>query len=415
MGYTFDGENSLIVLTPGTTSVTVEDVWSRWVDWYLTDDNSKWLPAMRTVGGDPLSEDKDLGTTFFFINGWRLRPQEANHWLTVDGNLYTDPAGESPFVSTLGSYTVTISMQVSNLSDATLAQAFEVEYSRYDDVVTINVDSGENGTEYPLGTSTNPVNNLDDAKVIAAVWGFKRLKIESDLTLVDGDDVEGYIIESDMWKVVTVEPGANTINTEFRKIDLYGEMSGSWNVLVDCWAQDITNFLGWVRGGSILHVELAPYVNPDPTTLGSSFFDDLLPMFATGNSEIVMNSDTSISLTKCVDIVEVQGMIEGSLGNIGLLGGRLIISDTCVGGEFIVTGIGLVDNQADPALPVNTEGLNNPASVREEIDNASLVRKLLTNKTVEDGSGVTVYDDDDLAIVGFWPWSEIDKTRGKLT
>jgi len=323
MGYTFDGENSLIVLTPGTTSVTVEDVWSRWVDWYLTDDNSKWLPAMRTVGGDPLSEDKDLGTTFFFINGWRLRPQEANHWLTVDGNLYTDPAGESPFVSTLGSYTVTISMQVSNLSDATLAQAFEVEYSRYDDVVTINVDSGENGTEYPLGTSTNPVNNLDDAKVIAAVWGFKRLKIESDLTLVDGDDVEGYIIESDMWKVVTVEPGANTIDTEFRKIDLYGEMSGSWNVLVDCWAQDITNFLGWVRGGSILHVELAPYVNPDPTTLGSSFFDDLLPMFATGNSEIVMNSDTSISLTKCVDIVEVQGMIEGSLGNIGLLGGRL--------------------------------------------------------------------------------------------
>jgi hypothetical protein len=120
---TFDGAAKLIICEPGVTEIDVEaDVYSAWKRWMTLSDNAKWPIAMRTVGGDPLSDTKDLGATFFLLNDWRIRPQEADHWLTVNGNLYTDPSGFSPFVSTLGAWTVTISMAVSNLSDASVIE-----------------------------------------------------------------------------------------------------------------------------------------------------------------------------------------------------------------------------------------------------------------------------------------------------
>ena len=48
MGYIFNGTNKIITLTTGTTTVSVRDIYSRFVDWYLTDDNSKYLPAFKT-------------------------------------------------------------------------------------------------------------------------------------------------------------------------------------------------------------------------------------------------------------------------------------------------------------------------------------------------------------------------------
>jgi len=120
MGYTFDGPSKLIVLTPGTTSVAVRDMWSRWVDWFCTGDNSRFLPAMYNIGGDDLGGGRSLGISYFLENGWKVRPQEANHVLAVSGNLYSRD-GLSPFVSTLGIFNVSVQMTVSNLVDQVAA------------------------------------------------------------------------------------------------------------------------------------------------------------------------------------------------------------------------------------------------------------------------------------------------------
>lgn len=114
MGMTFDGPNKRIILTAGTTSLSVRDVWSRWVDWFLTaGDNSKYLPAFVSVGGDDI--DLAAGTKIpiyaFLTNGWRVRPQEANHTLNVtDGILLVDGGGD-PFVDTAGAYIVRVNYQ----------------------------------------------------------------------------------------------------------------------------------------------------------------------------------------------------------------------------------------------------------------------------------------------------------------
>ena len=113
MALTFDGTTKVITLTAGTTSLSVRDLWSRWVDWFLTSDNSKYLPAFQQVGGDDI--DPVAGTTIpiyaFLMNGWKLKPQEANHTLTVSDGILLVNGGGDPFNNTTGTYTVRINYQ----------------------------------------------------------------------------------------------------------------------------------------------------------------------------------------------------------------------------------------------------------------------------------------------------------------
>lgn len=115
---TFDGPNSLIIVNAGITELDIKiDIYSDWKEWVLTSDNSKWNPALRVVGGDPISLTRNLGATYFLINGWRIRPDEVSHRLILSGNLFTDPAGFSPVVPTIGSYQVVVEYSTSNLID----------------------------------------------------------------------------------------------------------------------------------------------------------------------------------------------------------------------------------------------------------------------------------------------------------
>lgn len=113
MAFVFSGSSKLITLSAGTVVVDVRDLWSRWVDWHALGDNSKYLPAFRTVGGDVI--DAGAGTSIptyaYLLNGWRLRPQEANHTLTVNGGVLLVDGGGDPFVATLGAFVVRVNYQ----------------------------------------------------------------------------------------------------------------------------------------------------------------------------------------------------------------------------------------------------------------------------------------------------------------
>lgn len=113
MAISFDGATKRITLSAGTTSLGVRDLWSRWVDWLLTGDNSKYPLAFSTVGGDTI--DPTAGTSVpiyaFLQNGWRIKPQEANHTLNVSDGILLVAGGGDPFVNTDGSYVVRINYQ----------------------------------------------------------------------------------------------------------------------------------------------------------------------------------------------------------------------------------------------------------------------------------------------------------------
>ena len=113
MALSFDGVNKVITLSSGTETLSVRDLWSRWVDWWVTGDNSKFQIAMENVGGNII--DLAGGTTIpiyvFLQNGWKIKPQEANHTLNVNDGILLVEGGGDPFTNTTGSYIIRINYQ----------------------------------------------------------------------------------------------------------------------------------------------------------------------------------------------------------------------------------------------------------------------------------------------------------------
>jgi hypothetical protein len=107
MAITLDGATKRIVLD--SADVTASEIWSRWVDWHA--DNPQWPLAFTLVGGIPLGGGLFIPPYFFLLNGWRVRPMESSHNLTITGNLFVDGGGV-PVVSTLGTYQVNVNYTV---------------------------------------------------------------------------------------------------------------------------------------------------------------------------------------------------------------------------------------------------------------------------------------------------------------
>lgn len=107
MAITLDGATKRIILD--SASVTAADIWSRWVDWHQS--NMEWPLAFTLVGGIALGGGLFIPPYFFLLNGWRVRPMESNHNLTITGNLFVDGGGV-PVVSTLGTYQVNVNYTV---------------------------------------------------------------------------------------------------------------------------------------------------------------------------------------------------------------------------------------------------------------------------------------------------------------
>ena len=101
---TFDGANKRIILTSSSTSAVA--IWTEYMLWLSEDsNNAKWGLAMSQVGGDDLGGGIYIPIYVFLKRGWKVRPMEASHQLTITGNLFTED-GSSPLVNTLGNYNV---------------------------------------------------------------------------------------------------------------------------------------------------------------------------------------------------------------------------------------------------------------------------------------------------------------------
>jgi hypothetical protein len=113
----FDPTERRIILD--SVSASAEQIWTDWVDWAALTDNSKWPPAILQIGGDGLGSGLFIPVYMFLLNGWRVRPMEANHALIITGNLFVDGGGV-PVVNTLGAFNVstqyTVPVQAQGIS-----------------------------------------------------------------------------------------------------------------------------------------------------------------------------------------------------------------------------------------------------------------------------------------------------------
>ena len=132
----FDGPNRIIYVNEGVTELDVKiDIYSAWKEWNLGSLEAPlpmaWKEAISAIGGEPLNDTLNVGSTFFLENGWRIQPFASGgaYVLTVNGNIYTREAGQNPFRFAEG---VSVNLTRSNLVDQLVASSTINEASLVD-------------------------------------------------------------------------------------------------------------------------------------------------------------------------------------------------------------------------------------------------------------------------------------------
>jgi hypothetical protein len=100
MAVVFDGPNKMIIVQLGTDVLNIQDMYSRWVDWVLTEEGSRYLFALRYSGGEPTVPGQSSTPYFYLLNGWKIDAccefEGLNHELTVEGIILCEDFS-SPF------------------------------------------------------------------------------------------------------------------------------------------------------------------------------------------------------------------------------------------------------------------------------------------------------------------------------
>ena len=125
-----------------------------------------------------------------------------------------------------------------------ILDANSINHSLYDGSVHVNTVSGVPGTEFPVGTTARPVNNIADALAIADHHGFHAFTIHGPITIPAVGDFSGKLFKGTPNAVpVTVSAGAQVDNCSYEVVQLSGQLSGV-SLLRDVLIVNITDFNG---------------------------------------------------------------------------------------------------------------------------------------------------------------------------
>jgi hypothetical protein len=113
--FIFDGVNKLISTQNNVDTFSTIDLYSAWKLWVQESDNSKFVEAIFTIGGEPIGGGQSV-SPYFFLNtpaGWRMQAYGRDHELKIVGNLFSVDSSLPIFIPTVG-YTVLIAIERSS-------------------------------------------------------------------------------------------------------------------------------------------------------------------------------------------------------------------------------------------------------------------------------------------------------------
>lgn len=358
-------------------------------DWGTDPTLNKFSMPISSVGGESLPGSKTLGDTYFLETPWKIRPYEADHKLSINGNLFARD-GSSVMVSTIGSYNVLTEMFVSNLSDSSIQQLTEIQYSVYNGGVSYNVDTGVGTTDYPAGTPFEPTGIVANIETIRSAQKLpKQLFLNSDITLTTDAQLNDWKIigHSHIDVEVTIEAGADVSNVIFETCDIIGVLDGA-NEFNNCIIRGVSNLNGHIHGGSLI----------GPITLGgnlNTWIGGAAINVASTIPEINMGgSGQNLVMVKYSGAIKITNLTGANTVNIGLSHGKVILDSTTVtAGVINVNGVGYVVDESGNSISsgtwnggvtVNIQSLSSEiisTNVRIEMDDNSTELAAIKKKT----------------------------------
>lgn len=241
-------------------------------------------------------------------------------------------------------------------ASATLSDLEAIQYSSYQNRVTIDIVNGTPGTAYPIGTAETPVNTLSQAKTIAVNKGFTKLSIIGDITIGATDTVSNYDLYGQMMQHTNIilTSGRTTDMTIFRDATMSGRQNGKTHYH-DCELGDMSNLHCFLERCSLIGpLQMHPtaqdtgvWVNcysAGGTTLQSTTVDmNNGPMNLS-----IRNFSGKLNFINCTNS-------NADIG-IDMISGQITIDASCTSGDFEIRGTGNVINNSTSNVTDDTSG-----------------------------------------------------------
>lgn len=299
-------------------------------------DTHNYFPPL-SVGGANLARVIEL------INGYTVTYEDGQYRVQiVNGN------------SNLGEKINVNQVSVSTANSAGLQDLGSLQAASFDGEISIDVSSSFVGTTFPVGTRSNPVNNMADAHSIGEERGITTFHLVSDTTLTSEDFSDGHIFKSDnpSTATVTIESGANVSNCTFTNLTIQGVLDNA-NVLRECNILDITNNNGFIfqcaLSGTITlgGAAQAMIMNCFSGIAGA----DLTPTLDMGGS------GQSLAIRGYSGGIKIANRTGTDGVSIDVLSGQIIIDSTVTAGELTVRGHAKLTDNSTGTATIDKSGL----------------------------------------------------------
>lgn len=286
------------------------------------------------------------GTDNQFGSGDSYEVQNVTQVEISGGNLV---AVDTDLVTPIDPILPTVGTQVvrTSSSSATLQELQDIQFSSFGGGVTVDVTSSHSGTEYPVGTPRQPVNNFVDALAIANGRGLTTFYVRGNATIGGGLDFSNKIFygESENKSLFTIEAGAIVTNCDFHEAAIQGTLDGGAHInhcrllalnYVDGFIQDC------VLEGTVTLVGDAHFLNcwsgvPGVTTPIIDFAGNAVAL-------ALRNYNGGITLRNKTGAQSVS---------IDLNSGQIILESTVTNGTIVCRGVGKLINNSVGATIVN--------------------------------------------------------------
>lgn len=242
-------------------------------------------------------------------------------------------------------------------SSATTQSQLQLEHAVYGGGVHVDVTSIYDGTDFPVGTQQQPVNNTGDALSIAAARGFDTLFIIGNITIDSGQDYSDLIIEgaSKTKTLITVSADANVINSEFQNASIVGVLDGG-SKITDCSIGALNFIDGFVENCvltdtvTLSGAGTAHFLNCHSGIPGSN--TPVIDMAVSGSSLAIRNYNGGIRLINHTGTDPIS---------IDMASGHVIVDSTVIAGIVLIRGITKVTDLSPITTTVDSSDAVVPA------------------------------------------------------
>lgn len=247
----------------------------------------------------------------------------------------------------------------------------ELQLSSFGRHVALSPATGVPGTKFPIGTDSNPVNNLADAKLILAEREISSILLTGTLVVGPGDDISdiSFAGTNSLSSVVAMAPTCVTERAYFRDMIITGTINGS----IFCENTGLSNVINigsddepTVLNECILLEGTVGLRNGLSTPKNIQIADCVAGVSSgTGITFDYNGSDSLVAFRKFSGCLKISNHTVAQESAIEFDAGDLVIENSCTDGTVLVRGVASITDNSTGTFTLDTTSLLNPADVAQ--------------------------------------------------